>query len=863
MNTPSLRGRARQLLIGTGVVAVTSLLALGTSEFTAARAEVEGELEVASAVANSRVGQIFEQNRTMVRALAESPYLAGDEPSCRSFLAQTNRLFADERAIFAIGVDGRTWCHSVLTPGETGPPATTRPWWPAAVSGESFTTTGPMFGAFSERWVIVHTAPVMRDGRQIAVVGMSIGAEAYEDLFPSEGLPEKLALMVTTADGVVVTSRNAPQQVGDTVREAHAMTPEGVVDVEEDDGGAIWRMTRASQSPWIVHARLPLSYRNEIFLANATPRLAILLALFVLLIGMVAAFTRTLDGALSRLLRRILRSDDDRPPETVPGEPEEIRTVRRAFETVLDGREEALDSERSTRLRLQSILNNAVLGIVVEEGGRITEANPALAEMLGYDDPADLVGLDTRDLYADADEYEVIRAIAREGEVTTAEARWVRQHGRPFPVRLRWSLSRTANGELWEGIVEDLGERRRLEEQLRQAQKMEAVGRLAGGVAHDFNNFLTVIGGQAELLAEELEDPDLTPVVEDILDSVGRSARLTHQLLAFSRRQVSRPVAFDLASSLARTVELVERLIGEDIELRYAPSGEPLSIVADAGQIEQAIMNLCTNARDAMPEGGALTIRTLTGGLDDSMVGIVVSDTGVGMSDDVVEQIFEPFFTTKPTGKGTGLGLSQVYGIVTQNGGRVEVDTEAGRGTTFTLWLPRAEGRHPGAPRRRSSTGAAEVEGRGESILVVEDDDKVREVIVRTLRRAGYRVEVASCGRSGLEAALASAEGWDLILTDVRMPGMSGPEMVEELARRGRAKRALFISGYADRTPSVDLPIEWDFIPKPFTSAALRDAVRTFLDGRTSSPRRAADPGTAGRPTVEPDRSRSRNTSQV
>ncbi len=381
------------------------------------------------------------------------------------------------------------------------------------------------------------------------------------------------------------------------------------------------------------------------------------------------------------------------------------------------------------------------------------------------------------------------------------------------------------------------------EEQLRQSQKMEAIGTLAGGVAHDFNNILSIILGFSELLASELDPADpKRKDVEQIALAGRRASTLTRQLLAFSRRQVLEPKVLNLNDAVAAMAKMLHRLIGEDVELVFLPAPQLWATLVDPGQMEQVLLNLVVNARDAMPHGGKLTIETGNVELDSaycneyfgvepgSYVVLSVSDTGAGMDRATQARIFEPFFTTKETGKGTGLGLSTVHGIIKQSGGHIWVYSEPGKGTTFKIYLPRSAESAADGDRSSSASGAQ----RGtETILLAEDDTQVRTLAVTILRRHGYRVLEAA---SGSEALLSSARHdgpVHLLLTDVVMPKMSGRELWEHLAPLRPEMKVLFMSGYTDDAIVRHgvLGSEFDFVQKPIGATALLVKVRAVLDG--------------------------------
>ena len=392
------------------------------------------------------------------------------------------------------------------------------------------------------------------------------------------------------------------------------------------------------------------------------------------------------------------------------------------------------------------------------------------------------------------------------------------------------------------GVTLDITERRSLEAQLRQAQKMEAVGQLAGGVAHDFNNLLTAILGYSRFLLDRLESPDQRRDVEEIVKASDRAASLTKQLLAFSRRQVVETRLLDLNSVVADMADMVRRLIGEHIELRTAFATEPWLVRADRGHLDQVVMNLVVNASDAMPRGGTLTLETQNVELDESFSGpqfnvrpgkyamLAVTDTGTGMTEETKARLFEPFYTTKAQGRGTGLGLATVYGIVSQSGGHIRVYSELNRGTTFKVYLPRAEDERGRTAEARPMR--ARVRGGTETLLVVEDEDGVRTLVEMVLSRAGYTVIMAADPAAARDQFARVGGAVDLLISDVVMPGGTGPELFEALAAQKPELRVLFMSGYTDSTTFdlASLEKESGFIQKPFTTDQLTRAVRQVLD---------------------------------
>ncbi len=401
------------------------------------------------------------------------------------------------------------------------------------------------------------------------------------------------------------------------------------------------------------------------------------------------------------------------------------------------------------------------------------------------------------------------------------------------------------------GLIENVTELKLLEAELRQSQKMEAIGRLAGGVAHDFNNLLTTILGYAELLMGSLGDGPEREEVSEIQKAGERASRLTQQLLAFSRKQIVEPRVLNLNAIVADTEKMLRRVIGEDIllETRLDPSIAPIR--ADRGQLDQVLMNIAVNARDAMEQGGRLTIATSNARLDERFardhpgaragpyVLISIADTGCGMGEDTLKRVFEPFFTTKPPTKGTGLGMATVYGIVKQSGGYIWIDSQRGEGTTVSIWFPQADGEttHSGAKSR-----ALPPLGGSETVMLVEDEDGVRKLVRGVLQSHGYTVLEASDASVALRIAKETESPIDLLLTDVVMPGMSGRELADRLLRERPQTRLLYVSGYTEDTILLHgvRTSGTAFLCKPFPPDVLLRRVREVLDG-TQSPQSSSD----------------------
>jgi len=525
------------------------------------------------------------------------------------------------------------------------------------------------------------------------------------------------------------------------------------------------------------------------------------------------------------------------------------RAVRYAVE-----RGRSLEALRQSEARHRSVFEHAPYGMCRSRNQRLTDVNPALVSMLGYDSPEDLMSIDiTRDLFQNHTAFEEAFAdVRRAGSIRDLETEWRRKDGRPLMVRISIRLLSTSGDGEWihEGIVEDITEQQRLAAQLRQAQKMEAVGRLAGGIAHDFNNLLTAILGYAEILGDQMSDESARRDLGEIHRAGTRAADLTRQLLAFSRKQMMKPVVCDLNEVVDGACGMLRRVIGEDIHFTVKPAPSPVWVNADPGQIEQVLMNLVVNARDAMPDGGFLTIQTSTCSVDPSQERLYdpmpantyallsVTDTGCGMDEETRSHLFEPFFTTKPRGKGTGLGLATAYGIVKQSGGFIWADSTLGAGTTFRTYLPLVE--MPIEALRTGVASTAPPTG-AETILLVEDEESVRKLASQVLKRRGYEVLIASNADEAQRLCAERADDIALLLTDVVMPGVSGPALARAVTALYPAIRVLYMSGYAEQSLVMEsgLSAGAPFLPKPFTPDAMTRKVREVLDRIPAIPRKA------------------------
>ncbi len=477
--------------------------------------------------------------------------------------------------------------------------------------------------------------------------------------------------------------------------------------------------------------------------------------------------------------------------------------------------------------------------------GKFLDINPAGIELFGYASKEDLLQMDiVQDLYADPNNWIMLQQmLANQGYVKDYNAVFKKKDGRQLTVLLTSTTVRNEKGEIiaYRGIIKDITEWQSLEQQLLEAQKMEAVGQLAGGIAHDFNNILTAIIGFGNLLLSEMDKDDpLRTYVTPILKSSQRAANLVRGLLAFSRRQIISPKSVDLNGIIQGIEKILPRIIGEDIEFSIALTDEKLTVKADIGQIEQVLMNLATNARDAMPEGGSLTVGTERVELDDEYIRahgygktgvyalITVADTGEGMDEHTKEKIFEPFYTTKEVGKGTGLGLSIAYGIIKQHDGYINVSSEDGKGTTFKIYLPLIN-----SEVEELEAVSLPILKRGtETVLIAEDNAQVRELTKEVLEGFGYKVIEAEDGEDAIRVFNKNKDAIRLLVLDVIMPKKNGKAVYDDIKKVRPDIKILFTSGYnADIIHKKGILEEGlDFISKPAPPDDFLRKVREVLD---------------------------------
>jgi PAS domain S-box-containing protein len=542
---------------------------------------------------------------------------------------------------------------------------------------------------------------------------------------------------------------------------------------------------------------------------------------------------------------------------TLPGASRYTEADRVFLEELADRAAVAIDNARlfaqanASQQRFRALLDSSRIGFVARDAdGRVVETNQAYAAMMGYDHREELYGT-TPDavIHEDARDEAVAtfaQAFSGAADRIEVERDYVRRDGSVMHARVSTSLLRDEHGDpLYAlSIVEDVGRQRSLELQLRESQKMDALGRFAGAIAHDFNNVLTAIAGFNELIAADLgPDHPLHGETAEIAAAAEHAAGLTRQLLTFSRHQVVAAEVLSVGDLVQDLAPMLARLLGEDVELAVAVTDAPSAVRADRNQLEQVMVNLVVNARDAMPHGGRLTIGVDLTEIDEEGAGsrlavdpgtyvrLAVSDTGHGIDDETQRRMFEPFFTTKAPDKGTGLGLSTVFGIIEQSGGSVAVYSEPGHGTTMRVYLPYTQERAPVAdeapPARTPRRSPAEA-----TVLVVDDEPSVRLVVMRILERDGYTVLTAGDGDEALEIARTHPGQIDVMITDVVLPGLQGPEIAERLHELRPDTGILYSSGYpGDEIVRRGIDPDASYIEKPFSHDALLAAVADLLAG--------------------------------
>ena len=854
------------VLVGSLTVPLLVLLVFSWhQEVERERAALEEELQGLAETVALSVQQFLDDSERLMAGLAMDPQFDPMEgETCEVRLSSLRHLLLPTYTnILILRPDGSLVCSLLAQPPEALE-APDPPWLEEALAAKGFHVGAVWEGARSQRWTSILSHPIRDSGGEkigIVILGLDL-LRLRSILAKTEPLLGPGIVTITAEDGTVVTRTRDPEAwIGQRAPSGYTPSPDDPDHADQGFSTArtfegtpfLWGFKRLPGPDWTVYAGVPLEgLPYSPF--ELWPRVirSSLLVLFVLGVAFLLAWWvyRRITRPLRSLVTGTSDADPGNPtPLKVEG-PREIAHVARHFNEAWNARIRAVaEGERSSE-RIRSLFENAVTGIyVATEDGRFLEVNQALVELLGYDSREELLATPLERLYHSAEEREELLAeVEGRDEVEGKQVEWKQKDGTPIRVRLFARHLLTDSGDAaWEVIVEDVTELTNLQEQYLQSQKMEALGRLAGGIAHDFNNLLTVVQGQTALLLEDPRlDEDLRVQLREIMEAGERGTALNRQLLAFGRRSSSSRSVLDL-NAITRNFEvMLHRAAGEETRIQLHLAPDLPGILGDRSQMEQIIMNLVVNARDAMPRGGTILIETYHALVSpeegrrypDRHPGphtvLAVSDTGSGMDPEVQRHIFEPFFTTKPESRGTGLGLSTVYGIVADAGGHIRVETDPGEGTTFRVFLPsrtveeKQEATQEGEDTRGATPGI---------VLLAEDEDSVRKLAQTILERAGFRVLAAEDGADARDLARKFEGVIDVLVSDVVMPELRGPELAAGLAAEGLVQRAVLFSGYPEgmREGGPDGVKAWAFIPKPFTSAELLGAIREVMEKNDSS----------------------------
>jgi PAS domain S-box-containing protein len=848
--TRSLRSQIIGLLLALALPLGAILAFSFMSEYRVSAERAEGAaVELAVATANGVAQVLGDADASLAELARDLTVLALDGPGCVPWLREVNMVMPQFSNIAVVDATGDIVCSAVPL-GEAGMNVRDRSWFSAVSS-----TRAPAIGRFQTgditgRSIVVVARPLLaRDGSFRGAVVAGVDLRRFQSLL--QDLPAPPGAVVTLADDawtVLARSRDADRWIGqtlpgDTVPERLIAPGAGMMRASGLDGiSRVFGFATVRGAQWRVYAGVPETWIYGP-VRDAGLRRAIAFAL--VLIG-VSILTLLLFRRVAHALEALVESTRAAATHTgvrVPEEgPSEVVHVARQFNATLASRERAETELVLARERYRSVLRNAVSGIFVcTPRGLFVEVNPALVDMLGCANEAQLSAIDAHDLFVDPEMFDSLASRALAGErLHDVEVEWRRVDDTALCVRLSGSAAKTLTGErVLEWIAEDITERRALEDQVLQTRKLDAIGRLAGGVAHDFNNLLTIMRGQAQFLLMEMSDQDpLREHAVEIVEATTRGARLTRQLLAFGRRQMVQPVPLDINDVVRGLETMLRRVMGENVRIVTHLSDAIDPVLADPGQVEQIVMNLVLNARDAMPAGGEVVLvtdaqqldadacRGRPGAREGRFTSLTVRDTGQGIAPELIGRVFEPFFTTKPHGAGTGLGLATVYGIVSQTGGFIEVASDPEAGTSFAVFLPVVDA----SPAVDAPQPTPDSEPASGSILVVEDEAAVRRVVSGILRQQGFRVAEAGSAEEALTVA-ATLPDLDLLLTDEMMPGLRGSQLAERLIRDRPALRVLFMSGYTDQPPtgSSFQGVPSAFLPKPFSQQTLLELVARLL----------------------------------
>ncbi|MGZ8782556.1 MAG: response regulator [Gaiellaceae bacterium] len=840
------------------VVAVPLLCAIAYTTYTArgdaGDAAKRTSAQLASLTASSVQGFVSDA-RAEMEVVAQRPLVRLMDPAhCDPFLQEVQRLHHYAANATTVSLGGLGVCSALPVPAGGRESVADTEWFQRVRRTGSFTVGEPFVGRISKRRVAVLALPVEDRGRRVGYVTLPVDLLHVQELFARLAEPSSSIVTVVTQSGLIVArSHGASRFVGtrmppDRVAELGGppTTGLGVDGVER-----IYANAPVAGTPWIILSGVPTSIAYGA--SNRLLKTVLVLSFVLLVLSLLAAVV------IGRMIARPIQALARRARDLAAGDGAAAVSLQGSREVVLAARQldEMVAALRESEQQFSQVLDATGIGAWTLEldSGRIWRSHEH-DRIFGYSTPLADWSLETAIAHVVPDDRALMEeqfARVFEDDRLGFECRIVWPDGSEHWIRIEGRVDRTEGSKRLRvvGTVADVSdrvrnddERKQLQEELRQSQKMEAVGQLAGGIAHDFNNLLTAISGYSELALSRLggSDHELRGDIEEIARAGERAAELTRQLLAFSRRQTLQTTVFDLNEAVSDSESLLRRLLGSHIDVLGSLTPYECLVDADRGQVEQILMNLAVNARDAMPDGGTLSIETETIQLDADEAGrrfdascgryvlLRVSDTGCGMDADTQAQAFDPFFTTKALGEGTGLGLATVFGSVRQNGGFVTLSSEPGEGTTFEILLPLVAG--PVSPPAALPT-PTHILGT-ERILLVEDEEIVRTLVQAILLGKGYDVLVAADGEEAIR--LSRTEPFDLLLTDMVMPKMSGKELAASLRRTRPGLPVVFMSGYAhDVAGNDEANAAAVFIQKPFASHDLAATVRALLDSRPAA----------------------------
>jgi len=795
------------------------------------------------------IEQFIIQVEELLGTVAADPGIgSGDRNRCQTAIDPITAAVPSFTPVLVVGPEGRWICAS-LDLSSNPAPVGDRLWFTRAWNQRGFSIGRPIRGRLTNRPVVVMGLPVLdADGEPRAVVGFPVTQDRIQGLLTleSEATQDILVTLADTLGFVLGRSRDPELWVGRDLPQDPESKPDyrqhqGLRRTTAADGREhLFAFHKVAGTSWVVWVGIPM----EVVWAGAGAKLRtqLVFTLMILLVtsGVALFLNRRINRSLSTLTSEIGRSGDGAHEAVSEDGPEEIARVARQFNRTLQARMDAEAEAEANAARYHSVMDNAAFGIYVgTPEGRILEANPAMARLLGVPDAAAVKNMSEPDFYVDPTIWESQVGQALLAPTThPQEAVWRHSSGTQIHVRLfRCPVIHEDGTEAIEVFAEDLTERRSLEEQFRQIQKMEAMGRLAGGVAHEFNNRLMVIRGQTEILQIRLGDrPDLDRHLRSIIESVDRAAGLTGQLLASGRKQVTQPTVVQIGEVIEKITPMLGSLLGERIRVETSVDATAQPVMVDPHHLEQIVMNLVVNARDAMPDGGRITIATSRveispergRGRVDFRPGrftvLRIRDTGVGMDDGVKAHVFEPFFTTKARTDGTGLGLSTVYGLVQQNGGFIELESRVGEGSEFSIYLPEVDVEPAAAAPGPTAPAASQPPC---TVLLAEDEDEVRDILAQSLRQNGFTVIEAGDGKEAVALAHTVDMAIDLLITDMVMPGMGGSEVAEAVKKTFPDVGVVIMSGYTADSPFPEHRDDqkWVFLSKPFSIGSLLRAV--------------------------------------